>query len=171
MQALIYFFFEMCLLRRAPQDLPASELLFRLVLATSLLIGVLVGVIAGQPLLAGVIRSLAQLLLLLAVLFVALDLFGRRPRFLQTATALLGTGALLGLLALIPIGLLPADFAGDQLTLAGLVLLGIFVWSVVVAGHIVRHTFGVTLGQGAAIVVLYELLSFLLLGGLLAGGG
>ncbi|MBK1702372.1 hypothetical protein [Thiococcus pfennigii] len=171
MQALIQFFFELCLLRRAPQDLPASDWLFRLVLAASFLVGVLAALIAGLPLALGVLQSLAQLALLLTVLYFGLGWLRRPGRFLQAATALLGTGTLLSLLALVPIGLLPLEPSGGDGTLAALLLLALFAWSIVVSGHILRHTLGVTLGQGAAIAILYELASLVLLGGLFPGTG
>lgn len=169
MQALIFFFVDLCLLRRAPQDLPASDLVFRLVVFASLLIGVLVTVVGGQPPLAGAVEALVQIALLLAVLYLGLDLMGRRARFLQAATALLGTGVILSLVALLPIGLVPADASGEVLSLATLALLLLLGWSILVAGHILRHTLGVTLGQGTAIAALYELLSLFLLGSLFGG--
>lgn len=169
MQALIFYFFELCVLRRAPQDLPASDFVFRLVLVASLLVGVLVSLVGGQPLLAAAIQSLAQLSLLLGVLYLGLDLMRLRGRFLQSATALLGSGVILSLLALVPIGLLPDEVSGEALSVATLSLLAMFVWSIIVAGHILRHAIGLTLGQGAAIAILYELFSLFVLGSLFTG--
>ncbi|AGA88939.1 hypothetical protein Thimo_0062 [Thioflavicoccus mobilis 8321] len=169
MQALIYFFFELCLLRRAPQDLPASDWLFRLVLVASFLVGVLAAAIGGRPLPLGIIQNLAQLALLLTVLYFGLGWLRRQARFLQTATALLGTGTLLSVLALIPIGLLPLEPTSPDGSLAALLLLLLFAWSIVVSGHILRHTLALTLGQGAAVAILYELASLVLLDGLFPG--
>lgn len=164
LQALIYFFFEICLLRRAPQDLPASDVVFRLVLAGNLLIGILVGMMGGQRFAVGVLHSVAHLALLLSVLYGGLSWMQRRARFLQSATALLGTGLILGLFALIPIGLLlPMESASEEAGLTVLLLLALFAWSVVVTGHIVRHALDLTLGQGVAIAILYELSSLVLL--------
>ncbi len=160
MQALIFFFFDLCLLRRAPQDLPASDAVFTLAAVASLLVGVLVSLVDGQSLLIGAIQSLAQLVLLLAILHFGLKMMRLRGRFLQSATALLGTGVLLSLLALVPISLSPGETSGEGLSLAALSMLLLFAWSILVAGHILRHTLGVTFGQGVAIAVLYDLLSF-----------
>jgi hypothetical protein len=42
----------------------------------------------------------------------------------------------------------------------------LFVWSVVVTGHILRHTFRISLGQGAAIAVAFKLGMVLVVGAL-----
>ena len=54
MLAIVNFFLELCLLRRKPQDLPASPVLLALVLAIGLFGGVLLSVTAGARLMEGV---------------------------------------------------------------------------------------------------------------------
>jgi len=169
LQALVFFFFDLCLLRRAPQDLPGSDIVLALVVGVSLIVSTAVAVVGGQPLFASALQGAAQVLLLLAALYLGLSLMRRPARFVQAATALLGAGVVLSVFALIPVGLLPDGSSAETVSFAALALLALFIWSVVVSGHILRHTLGVTLGQGAAIAVLYELFSLMLLGGL-AGG-
>jgi hypothetical protein len=55
----------------------------------------------------------------------------------------------------------------DAAALGAVLLLALMVWSVVVAGHILRHTFGISLAQGVAIAVAFQILAIGLLGGLL----
>lgn len=107
MQALITFFVELCALRRAPQDLPASEILLGIVLVADLFVGLLVGVTAGISLLMSLIQGAVEISLMLGALHAALSLLKMPARFLQSATALLGSGALLGLAALMPLSLNP----------------------------------------------------------------
>jgi hypothetical protein len=170
-QALIQFFFELCLLRRAPQDLPASDALLWTLLIADLVVGLLVGLVAGMSVGASLIQGGVELALMLGALYAALSLTRHPRRFTQSATALLGAGALIGLLALVPLGLNPTGSdETDAATLGAVLLLALIVWNVVVNGHILRHTFGITLGQGAAAATAFEILAITLLGGLFGGG-
>ncbi len=157
MQALIIFFVELCALRRPPQDLPSSETLLGIVLILNLIVGLLVGITAGLPWLTSLTQGGAEILIMLTALYAALTQMKLRPRFVQSATALLGSGALLGLVAILPLSLNPTG--SEQTDLAALgafLLLALVIWGVVVTGHILRHTFALTLGQGAAVAVAFE---------------
>ncbi|TVQ85828.1 MAG: hypothetical protein EA400_14660 [Chromatiaceae bacterium] len=166
MLAIAYFFIDLSLLRRPPQDLPASTVLFWLVTLTAFGGGVLLAVTAGSPASVGSAQSVLGLGLMYAALYLGLNLVERTARFWQAATALAGADTLVGLIALLPIGLAVSQggSAGEEsgaLALAGLMFLGLVVWSVVIKGHILRHTFGLTLAQGVAIAVAFDLFSFI----------
>ncbi|NCA70311.1 MAG: hypothetical protein EOM91_09425 [Sphingobacteriia bacterium] len=167
MKALILFFIELCAMRRGPQDLPAAPLLLALMAIASLLTGLLIGLVAGLPLGSGLTQSLAELALTLGALYAALRLLGRDARFLQAATALLGAGVLIGLLAVVPLSLNPTGSQETDLAALGaLMLLALVVWSLVVTGHILRHTFEITLGQGVAVAVAFKISTLILIGSL-----
>lgn len=167
MQALIRFFFELCLLRRAPQDLPASTALLWTVLVAELAIGLVVGLAAGLSLGVSLVQDTLEAGLMLGALYGGLYFTRHLGRFVQTATALLGTSALISLAALVPLSLNPTGSEEtDAAALGAVLLLGLMAWSVVVAGHILRHTFGISLAQGAAIAVAFQILAIGLLGGL-----
>jgi hypothetical protein len=169
-QALILFFVELCALRRTPQDLPASDVLFVVVGFASLVVGIFIGLIARLSLAVSFWQSLAEIALMLGVLAGALRLLGLQARFIQSATALLGSGTVIGALALIPLSFNPTGTQETDLAALGaLLLLGLFVWSVVVAGHVLRHTFRISLGQGAAIAVAFKVGTVLLLGAFVGG--
>jgi hypothetical protein len=106
---------------------------------------------------------------MLALLYGALRLLDRLARFQQTATALLGSGALLGFMAVVPLSLLPRGGEGEPPGAAVLLFLGLIVWSILVTGHIVRHTFDLRLGQGVGIAVIYNFFAYSLVGGLFSG--
>ena len=160
MQALITFFVELCLLRRPPQDLPASEFLLGIVLVADLLVGMLVGLTAGLSWWVSLLQGMVEILLTLAALYAALTQFKRRARFVQASTAFLGSGALLGLVALLPLSLNPTGSEETDLAALGaFLLLALVVWGILVTGHILRHTFSITLGQGAAVAVAFEILT------------
>jgi hypothetical protein len=166
-QALIRFFFELCLLRRAPQDLPASRPLVWTLVGAELLVGLLVGLAAGLHPATSLAQGLAELALTLGALYLALLLVRHPGRFDQAASALLGTGALLGLFAVLPLAM---DATGSEETdaaaLGAVLLLALLVWSIAVTGHILRHTFGIGLAQGAAIALGFEVFAIATLGAL-----
>jgi hypothetical protein len=166
-QALIRFFAELCLLRRAPQDLPASDALFRLALAANLLTGLILGLVTGQTLLGSLTQGMAELALELGLLYGALHLTRHLGRFIQAGTALLGSGTLIGLVAFFPLTLNP-NGSEESITaaLGALLLLVVLAWNLVVTGHILRHTFGIRLGQGIVIAIAYEFLAITLIGSL-----
>ena len=169
MLALIHFFIELCLLRKAPQDLPASGPLFGVTLVADLLVGLLLAANAGYSLGSGVAQSLVDILLMLALLYGGLRMLNRGARFAQAATALLGSGVVLGLVALLPISLIAAREPTGQSSLAAWLFLLLVAWSVLVTGHILRHAFDILLGQGAAIAVAYNVLAYTLARGLFPG--
>jgi len=167
--ALIRFFFELCLLRRAPQGLPASTALLGVTVVVNLLAGVMLAATVRLSPAMGLAQGSVDMAFMLALLFGALYLLDRLPRFRQSATALLGSGAVLEFIAVVPLGLLPPGEDGEAGGDASLLFLALIVWSILVTGHILRHTFELRLGQGVAIAVLYGFFSYTLLGGVFAG--
>ena len=169
MEALSRFFVELCLLRRGPQDLPASSTLLGLILAINLVASLLVGLAAdlSAPIALG--QGLADALLTLGLLHLALRLTRHPARFVQLATALLGAGALLSLVAVAPLMLLSGAESRGETSLAGLPLLVLLFWSLLVTGHILRHGLDLRLGQGVLIAVAYNLLASTLINALIPG--
>jgi len=169
MAALVQFFIQLCLLRRTPQELPGSSVLLNLVFLVYLGSSFLVGLAAGLVPAVAIGQGLTDALLTLLLLYLALRLSGRANRFLQLATALFAAGSLLGLLALIPLGLVAgAESRGEQ-SLAGIPFLLLFFWSLLVTGHILRHGFDLRLGQGVIIALGYNLVATTLVNGLFPG--
>jgi hypothetical protein len=169
LKALIHYFIELCLLRRAPQDIPPSVTLLQVLCLAYLAVGVVVGAATAQGLWQALAQTLADLALLLGLLYAGLGWLGRLPRLVQAASALVGSGALLSLLVLVPLGM-AADGEDSQMTgFAALLFLALLAWSIVVTGHILRHTLDLPLFQGALIAVAYNLLAYLLLGALFSG--
>jgi len=169
LQALIQFFFQLCLLRKAPQDLPGSSVLLSVTLVADLLMAMVLAGVAGLPPGRGLIQGLVDVAFMLALLYGASHLLNRLPRFQQTATSLLGSGAVLGFIAVVPLSMLPPG--GNEQAPGGAVLLflALIVWSVLVTGHILRHTFDLSLRQGVGIALVYNLFAYSLVGGLFSG--
>lgn len=152
---LFRIFLEVCLFRRGPQDLPASQLLLLLSLAAHLLASWILALPALGP-----YRSLAaaftDTLVLVGLTVALLAQQDRSARFGQTTTALAGTGALVSLLATPPVYWLYhlRQAGGDTATLNLLILL-LMIWSIAVTAHIMRHALSTNLAAGAVLAVLY----------------
>lgn len=157
MQALLWFFFELARLRRAPQDLPASSAL----LALFALGGVVIGALNGQEIFGGVRAAaganLLDLVLTMVMLFVLLHFKGSAERWLQTATAFIGIGLLAGVTMLL-MGALADAFNVPQLATFTDLLLAI--WLHVVLGHVLRHALEIPLMAGVVIVLAYTIMAF-----------
>ncbi|MEW8028602.1 MAG: hypothetical protein AB2792_15610 [Candidatus Thiodiazotropha sp.] len=144
---------DLCLLRSAPQDLPASNHLLWLLVLLNLLVGTAMVLDGGLGLFRAVLENLFGLALMLGVFAAALGMKGLLPRFNQTVSAMMLSGLLLSLLAL-P---LVAWRHRSESSESELLLLVLFVWSIVVLGHILRHAFEVSLNLGIGFALLYTL--------------
>jgi len=144
--------------RSGPQDLPVSRGLLFLLVVPYLAQGFLAGRVIDEA------DAGPRTVVAIAVQFVAiaalLNLRGLQVRTMQTLTAMAGTGLVFGLLSLIVLSRI--DPAGPQPNLA-LIYLALFVWSLLVDGHIYRHALSIKLGGGVLIAVLIFAANFILL--------
>ncbi len=155
LRAIAHPFIQICLLRRGPQDLPTSGILLAIALAAHMLMAVLfVAAYEGavKALLSGALDTA-----LLAVLTGTL-LYTQRQnaRFVQTLTALAGTGAIITLVTL-PISgwFLDTGPESRQGGLAILLLLAVTAWSIAVVGHIWRHALSAPYFVGLVVAVVF----------------
>lgn len=157
MNHLIRFFWSLSLLRRAPQDLPASPWLMGLMLALNLLINTLLGlaVFVSPP--RSMLAALLDLMLSAGLLFAALQIRGHPGRWLQAYTGLLGIGVVLGGLGL-AYRLLSSMLGVPGV--AAMLDLGLFFWSILVMGHILRHALDIGLPFAILIVFAYTMFLF-----------
>jgi hypothetical protein len=156
---LLNVFVDICLLRAGPQDLPASSFLVLVTALLSLLTGTLVIVGTFGSLDTALAAQLLDILLLLGLLKLGLQLTDKSARYLQTAAALFGSGALINLVTM-PLQLLES---GDPRVstaseLSGLFYLVLIIWALVVVGHIVRHALGIRMAAGIMIALGYFLI-------------
>jgi hypothetical protein len=159
MMQLVRLFAAICLLRAAPQDLPASRMLLGITLGMYLLFAWLLAIPAyGQT--RAVPVALLDTALLIAFIQGLLYLLARGARILQTLTAMAGSGSLLGLLAL-PLVLWGQPSQTEE-QVSGLLLyawLLLLVWNLLVAGHILRHALSSSIAVGVGVSLLYVLVS------------
>ncbi|MEZ5581591.1 MAG: hypothetical protein R3F37_01305 [Candidatus Competibacteraceae bacterium] len=159
MVALFNLFLDICLLRKGPQDVPASTALLQLSLALYAISG-LVLLLATLDLISAFTLVTLDLGLLVGLTYGVLNLLGRGPRFAQTLTALAGTGVLLELIAWpLAMWIGQASIRQETAALPGLLYLVLLGWNIVIIGHILRHALSITLAFGVLYAFGY-LLSF-----------
>jgi len=144
--------------RSGPQDLPVSRGLLLLLVVPYLAQGFLAGRVIDEAD-AGP-RTVVAVAVQFAAIAALLNLKGLQLRTSQTLTAMAGTGLMFGLLSLIVLSRI--DPASPQPNLALFYLL-LFVWSLLVDGHIYRHALSIKLGGGVLIAVLIFAANFILL--------
>lgn len=163
MRDVIRLFVQIAMLRRGPQDLPASALL--LVLVVCGYVAVFVAVSALLPPSAGWQLALGiDVLFTLAWFAVLLRLVGRRERFLQTTTGIFGLQMLLTP-PLLASEWLVKRFGQDttwQLPV-GVGSLAILIWMIAALSHVVKAALEWSSASSVALVILQIVASQLLL--------
>jgi len=151
-------FWDICLLRKGPEDVPYSLPLLGLLfilgfVLDNLRINLLLPEVTPFQL-AGVLFVHTLLMILLSMIL--LMLFGYRARIVQTLSAFAGTGVILSAL------LLPFDYITSlnpkNFTMASTIVLFVQIWSLVIAGHILASALSVHRLTGVIIAVGYLIL-------------
>lgn len=159
MAALFQVFWQIALLRKGPQTLPASRELLWLLLAAHWLIGVIL-VLNTFPLDLALLSGLLGTLIMVAVVHGLLLVHHHHSRATQTLSALAGCEILLGLLTLPLLALL--GMGGEWQALANLLSLVLLVWSIAITAHIFRHALSVPLGVGLISATGYMFISIMM---------
>jgi len=142
---LLHQYFNIAFLMGKPQDLPAGRQQMQIGVALAFVTYVMALVVPY-----GFSRALAQAILDLGctalVLYLGLSALGHKARFEQAFGGFCGASTFIHLAALPLFSLRPDGFAGAQgssvTVLADYVLL---VWALSLLGHIIRHTFEVSM--------------------------
>jgi hypothetical protein len=153
MTALLLLFVDLCRLRGGPQDLPYSRFLLLLTTAGYAAVGLGVATLDQAPGLA-LLSAAVDTGLLLGLGWLGLWVRERKPRAVQTLTALTGTGTLFGLLGWPLIAWMQRYGAAVPLA-PSLLLLALIVWNISVIGNILRHALDLPLWLGAGVALLY----------------
>ncbi|HET7842733.1 MAG TPA: hypothetical protein VFL14_01185 [Xanthomonadales bacterium] len=148
---------DILFLRRGPQDLPYSPALLALLIGATLAVYAALSANLERVQLP---RGAFSLLLQLGLTWTALNVADKSPRFVQTATALVGASIVLTLLAI------PGYFGVDSLAeapkeltqtqaLAIMFLLLFQVWDIAITAHILRHALELKLRFGVLIAIVF----------------
>ena len=161
MRFLIQHYLNLIQLKTRPQDCPVSNQLQ----LTLVILYLLISIINAQALynfIGGVALSLSNLIYM--VFFVYLILIKKPERKHQTLNAMLGAGILISILDTV----LSFYFITDknQASVSGIgsiLIFSVFMWAVVVYGHIIRHALDIRLSTGIMITLAYIFINVILI--------
>lgn len=162
MNSLIETFWNVCRFRLGPQDLPASQALF---IGTLLLYVLMSTIISGFEMAPerALLSAIVEVALMLGMTRMMLWVRDLWPRFQQTSTALLGTGILFGFVA-VPLMWWQSQYEKPMdAFVPSLLIFILFVWSVAVTGHILRHALNTPFYVGVLLSLLYTYVSITIL--------
>ncbi len=149
-------FLNIALRRQSPADLPASLFLLTLAAGATALMEGLGALLPPPPNGQIALRMALEVGMPLAFTWVLLTLARRRARFLQTATALLGVGALAALI-LYPLDSLMRVMGADKIATLpiGVLWTAVFIGYLLACAHIWRSALDAGLLLGGVIAIGY----------------
>lgn len=158
-KVLFLAFFDMCRLIKRPQDIPASKNLLTLCLVLYGLLSIQLAALS-QPLDKAVLAGVLEVVLIMLFSFALLQTSGKSVRWVQTVTALSGTGIIISIFAL-PLYLFigignenTVNSSGFQVF--GLLFLAILAcWNIAIMGHILRHALGINMFLAIVLAITY----------------
>lgn len=163
MGRLLQRFFDICLLRAGPQDLPAARFLLWLSGLAYFAVGMAMSV-QNLDVPRAILLVVLDVALLAALLFALLWSRALLERYRQTLTALLGTGAMLQAAVMPILSWQQAGLADETISpalmLASLLLWVWLLWDLMVIGHILRHTLATRLQIGVLLGLAYLFISY-----------
>ncbi|MDH5258495.1 MAG: hypothetical protein OEX07_10825 [Gammaproteobacteria bacterium] len=159
----IKFYSELCFLKVAPQDAPASTNAYYISVFSYFIVGAIV-ISLNQTMLTGLFLSGVQTGLLMFLANLVLWIKKTPERYHQTMTALCATGAIIGLIALPIMSFLSTTgttgVEADSLSFGFLVWLVLILWESWVIAHILKHSMDIPMIAGLAGSFVYMYLSF-----------
>ena len=171
MQQFLKVFLDIVLWRRGPQDLPNSGLLVALTLVAYELVNLVQIALMEVSIAELLLYLVVDPLMLMGGLWLVMMLFGRKDRWAQTVSAVLGCTALLALVVSVPMVLLVGPrVAGDPPAALQLLALGLVIAFILVVGRIIQLATDSNLLTGSAIATTYVVMFHALAGAIRATG-
>jgi hypothetical protein len=149
-------FLDICLLKKAPQDVPYSVWFFRMTVAIYAFTSFLV-MYLSTGWWDALLQVLVGIVIIITVTFIILLLASKIARFYQTATALLGTDAMINFFAT---PALATIITGRAAGISNLILFGLMIWQWLISGHIFRNALSASFPFGLGVAVLYIVISY-----------
>jgi hypothetical protein len=164
MLEIVKLFYQLSLFKKAPQDIPYSLILTRLMLLIYTAISFLLFFMSA-PWFKAILQVVTDLSVMLIFTRILLFWVGKTERYQQTLSALLGTDALISFCALPATASLITPTTANGLTLfAFLMVVGLMLWHWAVVGHIFRHALSQSLSFGLGIALLYMMTAYQVMG-------
>lgn len=127
-------FWNLCIFRIGPQDIPASSALLLATCVVNLGLSTFINQIQ-LPLVSATLVAILELVVLAGLTTAILFYVSHMQRLVQTLTSLMGSGALIGSVVLVLL------LVSNELP--NFIRLGIFLWNLLVMAHILRSALGV----------------------------
>jgi len=156
MSQLFNVFWQLCLLKSGPQNLPGSTSFLWVTLLVYGVVGFFVSLVS-LSFFAALFSSIVDIALISGVTFLVLWSRELTPRFIQTTTALAGSGAIISAMAL-PLLVLQAGL-GETSVLPSVLVLGLMIWNLNIMGNILRHALETKAWVGLVLAVMYLYIS------------
>lgn len=150
-------YFLLCIFRSEPRDMPAASAFLIFSVALYVLSGTALALVYQPPPLA-ILSAIVETALLLALTWILLAVHGLQSRFIQTATAMAGTGFLFSLFSLPLFLFRPWVENGSEsplLLLVSMLLLFLVLWNITVLAHILRHAVSASFTMGVLLAIGY----------------
>ena len=161
MTAFILHYVKLTLLRAAPQDMPASSVLQKILIILYFLLSIL-NAESINNLLHTLVHGIIDLLMLFV--FTYLLLRENKQRINQTFNSFLGVGLVIGVVHTIGVGLFSVNQDPQSISdLARIIFFIIFIWVIVVYAHIIRHAAEVNMAVASCIGLIYIVLNVMML--------
>ena len=155
MYELLKLFFEICLFKKGPQDIPASNVLLRLLIPIYASVSFLMLILNSDGLNAAM-QVLVEVMLILGSTWIILFIASKTARYQQTASALMATDALISFFALPAM----ATLVGQGTGLAFIAIILLMIWHWAISGHIFSKALEQPFTFGLGVAFLYILVSY-----------
>lgn len=161
---ILSLFFEICLFRRNPQDIPASHFLMFASLGALVTLGLAISSLS-LPFEDALISTGINLFVLVIITQLVLILYSKQARFMQTITAMAGAGIVISIFA-IPVMVMLEYCSRNDINAAPVSILWLLlvVWEVMVMAHIIKHALSCHFFLALIVAVLYPWIYFKLVG-------
>lgn len=159
MYKLLLLIFDICLFKKGPQDLSGSLGLLYLLILFQAGVNFMI-LMMSMGVFDAVIQVFVGILLILGLSWLVLFFLQQSSRYLQTASALMATDALIGFFAVPAMAALMGQGAG----LGVITITLLMIWSWLVYAHIFRHALDQSFVFGLGVAFLYILVSYQVMG-------
>lgn len=160
MYAHLSLLFNICLLRKGPQDIPHSKNILRLTILGYAAVSYLIIQISADNL-SALLQAATEIIITLSFAALLLSMVNKPYRFVQTASSLLGTDALISAFAMPIIATLSLD---SNNILAFFTMFALMIWHWVITTHIIRQAIDKAFSFALGITFLYILIAFQIIG-------
>lgn len=162
MRDLVNLFWDICCLRRGPQDLPYSKVLFVLLIVISSIISIS-QLMLQQRFMQAASQTILMLSLTMLFNWGILKIKNLEARFVQATSALIGTGTIVNLLIypllLFHFYILRPDEEHVIIVALSLIVLcliiGLNIWAFIITAHIFRNALNSSFFAGLLVTFAY----------------